>query len=331
MCRVFAHLWFLILLIAISSGSRSTTFAQAVGNRASGVVVDADSGDPIPDVEVEVAPHFADNRPHNLETTSTDVHGNFSFSIADMESFQLSARKAGYSLVPGTYQHLWKVEQGHVTDHVVIKLQAGGALRGRVSGVNGQPIIGADVGFLRVDAGANGAISTRMSGLVPDTGADGAFEVSGLEPGRYVVFAIPSPRDTNGAEYVRTYYPSTARLEEATTISVVAHQTIGDLVVTVLNGPAFTVSGRIIDESGLPIKDSAVRLSADVHRGMQSKFSTTTGEDGRFLISGLTADTYNVAVSTPDIEAAHDPISPRQIVIHDTNITELTVVVRRKQ
>ncbi|MEM7244822.1 MAG: carboxypeptidase regulatory-like domain-containing protein [Acidobacteriota bacterium] len=163
---------------------------------------------------------------------------------------------------------------------VEITMAPAATLRGRVLSLDGEPLADARVVVNRQDP-----VETEQGRIswwqltdgrhVPRTDDDGRFELDWLPPGRYEVEA--------GKE---GWLP-------AGTESLELHG--GDVVDLVLElDPGASLTGRVVDESGVPVGGAEVKVEAA--EGGREQFGptrypkTTSDVDGGFVLRGLPAD-----------------------------------------
>ncbi|MBI4601044.1 MAG: carboxypeptidase regulatory-like domain-containing protein [Planctomycetes bacterium] len=161
---------------------------------------------------------------------------------------------------------------------VDLTLRRGGTIRGRVTDSRGSLVIGARVQASLEkegpEAGETPAPSFGAGGgpgaSSPATDAEGRYEISRLDPGKYGVKAEAKDRlgaSRGGIEV----------LDERAVEGV-------DLVL----GDGEALAGRVVDAEGSPIAGARVVVS-----GSSSTQARTDG-DGRFRLGGLTAGTHQV-------------------------------------
>src|SRR5262249_18467902 len=132
-------------------------------------------------------------------------------------------------------------------DDVTIRVEKGGVITGRVTSVDGEPLVGLQVVARRVgEAGrppitfSNGLARTRL------TDDRGIYRFWGLQPGVYVVSARPAPYLVTTAydDDSPTYYPSST-LGSADRIELDGGQELTGIDITYRGYSGHAVSGTV--------------------------------------------------------------------------------------
>lgn len=295
----------------------------------SGRVVEQDTQAPIAGAQVMLAvlleaPPAA---PFNMRPmiATTDADGRFAFAGVDPGRYRVSATKAGFAVPAGpTTTPPVDLAAGSRRDDVVLSMQRGGVIAGRVVDASGEPIVDMRIMALR-KAPAQADVLTTAPGpragarpftaglFVGGAGAQtndlGEFRVHSLAPGEYYLQAMPMtmpvgpgtavPAGTPIA--VPTFYPGTPDAASAQTITVAAGQTTGDIVVRMASAAAFEVSGTVVDETGQPVAGALVRIAPP--RDGRVPFvglpnQARTDEQGTFTLRNVVNGSYTL-VATP--------------------------------
>ncbi|MBK7820305.1 MAG: carboxypeptidase regulatory-like domain-containing protein [Tessaracoccus sp.] len=166
---------------------------------------------------------------------------------------------------------------------VVVTLTGIQVLKGKVT-AKGKVVTG---GYLHADGGKAGYYRAEI--------VKGEYSVI-VKPGSYTVFA--EPRWDEAKTWVTTYAGNTVRAVDS------AKQKVADSPKTV-NIAAYDklgkVSGTVLDAKGKPAKNTSVWASAKNRTGYASAM---TDSKGRYTLTGLPADSYNVAANTADSSAS---------------------------
>jgi len=207
-------------------------------------------------------------------TITADSMGRFAVDGLAPGRYSVRAGASGY------VTSVWRPAgtgrgQGYITlvayqqrDGLVIALDRGGVLTGRVVDSDGVPVEGVPVHALAAEF-RNGRALLRQTAARPRITDDrGYFRLFGLEPADYYVAAIPGPfGDLTGGGLIKhplTYYPGTASASEAKPQTVAADREfdLGDLVVR--PAPTTTITGMVVDSRGAPVASGElVLLPAD--------------------------------------------------------------------
>jgi len=172
-----------------------------------GQVVDAATGDPVPEAIVRLTlPKYFENPAAPNDRVMADGEGRFFFSDLPAGDYFLQARKDGYA--PGTYgerrawgqSQLLSLAEGERLTDVTLRVWKYGVIAGTVVDEAGEPVVGVAVRALIKDVFAGRPRYGNMevnSDLVPTATTDdrGMFRLSQVTPGTYVV-VVPSNQTT---------------------------------------------------------------------------------------------------------------------------------------
>ncbi len=153
-----------------------------------------------------------------------------------------------------------------------VEFPAGG-LAGAARDASGRPLAGVAVHAER--EGAGGASSASA-----ETQADGTWSIARIDPGRWTVYAGGRSRPDQDA---------VAPLASRAGIEVRAGETTEG--VDFVLGAFALVTGRVVDETGVPVDHAGVRLRSTDGR-LVGAWRATTDLDGRFRIEDLGAGEY---------------------------------------
>jgi len=124
--------------------------------------------------------------------------------------------------------------------------------------------------------------------------ASGAFRVTGLEPGRYRVFA-----EKGG--YVRQEYGARGPGRAGTAITLNAGQTVTDIEIKL--SPQAVITGRVLDEDGEPVVRAAVYLRKRAYERGQIRWQRSgfanTNDLGEYRLFGIAPGRYLIEASSP--------------------------------
>lgn len=261
-------------LILDAGGQRAFGVRLARGWSIQGRVVDATSGAPVEGAEVTVATGALGL--HTRSAVSGALGGFDVIGVVGSEQ-SLYVDADGYVLA-GPVPH----REGDPP--VVVRLERGARVSGRVVDEKGRPVRGASVrafgaqtaalgggDSLGVTAGPVPPISAAASaGLAFVTesraDADGAFVLEGLRPGQYTVVASHDDFAPSGA----------------TRIELSAGESRTSVEVVML--PGGELSGRVVDERGRGLESIPIELRAD---GERLPRMSVTDEGGEFSFEGV--------------------------------------------
>jgi hypothetical protein len=120
----------------------------------------------------------------------------------------------------------------------------------------------------------------------------GAFQVRNLQPGVYLLRAIPDRLQAPA------YYPGVLTLAEASPIRAYGEKTIDGCDIRIPAETAFAIRGRVMDAAGNPVAHAALKLkSADKHylfEGGTPDAQGVSDPDGRFEFSAVGAGHWHL-------------------------------------
>lgn len=157
------------------------------------------------------------------------------------------------------------------------------SLNGAVlNGITEQPLRDAEVSLQR-EGGAE-----RL--IVTSTVANGTFQLSGVEPGRYILFASRSGYEPGN------YTASANNAGRGTVLDVAEGAVIKALTIRL--NPMGAIAGRVVDEQGEPMAHVSVEAKRSVYlRGRKQMIAAgqaSTDDLGEYRIFGLASGAYLV-------------------------------------
>jgi hypothetical protein len=251
------------ILFALPTGA---PIAEQSGQTAvvRGRVVDGVTGRPVGRARIDL---HSDAMPRS---TLASPKGEFEFRGLPEGNVALTSEKSGYLKAwhPARPRdtvrvRLLNLRAGDRVDNVVITMFRRPAITGRVVDEYGDPVENVHVRAWRV--GPSGArVIVRGSVATNDIGE---YRLNGLEPGRYLVAALPSfnfrrDADRETPSFGITFYPGVAGLDQAQPVDLPVGQTVGSIDMTLLEGPATSVTGVVVDAGGKPIAGGGVTAFA---------------------------------------------------------------------
>jgi hypothetical protein len=203
--------------------------------------------------------------PPDRPATTTDGSGHFAFSNVDAGTYQISATAEGYAreqLVPPPNRQTGMntsitVGAGQAANSVVLHLTPGGTISGRVTGGNGEPLVGMDVRLVRATYQINGQRNLVQVGT-SQTNDRGEYRLFWMPPGKYYLSAAASPLSRIGAlgqppstnnKYPRTYYPGSTDINGAVQIDIPAGGELTGIDLRLAPQTTYRVRGRVIDST----------------------------------------------------------------------------------
>jgi len=282
------------------------------GEEIAGIVVD-EAGDPVPGATFSVVT-MEPGTMWQFEIAAranTGDNGRFSLTIGDGKVKKPHAYSAFFSFYAAQHQDYglgWTISlvlgrQGQDASDLRLVLPKRGSVRGKVTDSEGNPVEGAEVStFITLPEGPADddlRFLPPCEGLIKaTTGADGAFVLDGLPADAGLMLRVKHPDFAVAVEGA----PVHGRGMPMGTIPV------GATDVAVKLEPGATIEGKIIlEETGEPAGGVVVKAMAP-HSNWTAMLigleETETNEKGRYVLRGLAAATYSIAVTHPDGAAA---------------------------
>jgi hypothetical protein len=282
----------LIGLASISLAAQTAPPRPSGDSRITGRVLTS-SGDAVEGAEV-IAPYFTRN-PHAefIFRALSAADGSFVLDRIPAGRLRVLARKPGYSGMttnPAAISEgvLVDVDAAGVVSGIDLVLRRTGAIKGRVRRPDGTVVGQAAVSAqLRLPNG-------RLIGVQPPfmTGADGAFTLTDVPQGSYVVVArysamremIAMPEPLEYQDWAETFHPSTSDFDHATRVEIRGGDSHEPIDITLQPEPRFSVSGVIVDAKGTTPQHALLECG-NGSSGSTRKLDPSAA--GRFDVGGL--------------------------------------------
>lgn len=243
----------------------------AMGGILAGIVQDR-GGRALEGVQVRLNRGQSELLLGHSHTTETDGDGRFRFRGLVAASYQISTASPQH--LPGS--KVVELAESSVHEDILMVLDSGSSIWGRVLDDLGRPIEGAKVGAYRTKE-VDGMITMRglSQGESVETDASGSFELGGIQEDAVTVRAW---MDGHRAES----QPGVAK-------------GTGDVVLRLTRHGV--VEGKLVDTAGAPIAGSTVRAIPGEGRGhfiRALRGDVTTGADGSFRLDDVPAGAVTV-------------------------------------
>ena len=146
------------------------------------------------------------------------------------------------------------VRSGESLNSINLKLIRGGAVEGRILDADNEPVARAFVQVARYTSfqGKRRLMSTGMA----QTDDRGHYRLFNIPPGMYYLSAVYGAFEMpgeGGSGSPPTYYPGVMTLQEASKIQVSAARDLTGMDMILVEGDAYSVSGKIVGPDGKPI------------------------------------------------------------------------------
>ena len=296
-----------------------------------GSVVDGTTGKPVEvfTLTLSTNEHLALG-PDDIGQTFSDEQGEFEYVDSYLpDSFYLFAQADGY---PPSRSDLIHLEDGNGFVDVVIEMQPGTRIRGRVSDSIGNSIVNARVQLSpRLIGESTETSQLFMNAVSKSIKSEEQTTLSGPN-GRYEFHNVPMGSYVVTAEHMDFALGKTDK-----TIDTSGHGEIVLPDVTLTGGAA--LKGLVVSGKGEPIAEARVQI-VQYGDGLGSRFyNATTKADGRFEFAHLNAGHYRLNVKetvSPSSKeykgfeliqyALSQQSSNREFAVTDGDLIELTVV-----
>lgn len=281
---MIAHLLAAVFLLTLQG--------QFAGSAIGGTVVVSGTTTPIPNARVTIL------GPQNIVIES-DATGHFTARDLQPGKYRIAAAADGY--MRGQYGPHSRtgagselnLAPGQEKNDIIIGLIAQGAISGRVSNSNGDPLPNALVQLLRYTYQDGRHI--LVSGNRAKTDDRGDYGFLSLPPGPYVVSAAP----LENADGLPVYFPGTTDVSGASTIDLPAGLTMSGIDIRLTDARSVRVRGQVINVlTSQPVAGASVTLVP--RRGTVSTGSTlrgVSGSGGIFEFSHMAPGSYDIVAS----------------------------------
>jgi protocatechuate 3,4-dioxygenase beta subunit len=334
-------------LTATAAGQTSSSVGELSGTASIAGRITL-GGMPAPNVVVTLAPFKFDSR-HTLSQpdisgivfkVTTDEDGRYRF--ANVAAGNYKAAPFAPAHVNAEENKPIAVAEGEAIEGVNFSLRRGGVITGRVTGPNGQPMIGMKVDLYLLNREGQkqpvgGQAYDAQDMFVTDD--RGIYRMYGLPAGRYIVGVGQNAHDIANVifkrrAYAPAYHPDVTEDSKATPVEVKegAESTgidirLGDATRT------FKATGRLLDvETGKPIVDAVPFFVPE--RGAAPPINapgigTPTNARGEFTFEGLTTGNYSVQVRFSMDGSSEYYAEPTSFEVTTQDVRGLEIKARR--
>jgi len=297
----------LALLVLYSSGGSAQTPGKNPTASISGrVTID---GKGVAGITVAATTSNSPLENRTVAKTTTDDDGKY--QLTGLAAGQLTIIPLAKAFVVGTSgaykqpNQAITVADGETITKIDFDLMRGGVITGRITDIEGRPVIGERVSVVAKDTPDSGRPTTMFDGPRNMTDDRGIYRVYGLGPGNYKVSIGQTTGGGNvaimgigGSQYAKTFYPGVTEEAKATVVEINQGTEVGDIdIVARKSARGYSVSGRVVDaDSGQPVPNAFVVYSS-LNEGTQQlggmNFAgNQTDANGKFRLDNVQPGHY---------------------------------------
>jgi hypothetical protein len=240
----------------------------------------------------------------------SDGDGRFTVAGLPAGRFTVTATKPGYAKASVAAE----LTTGAVVEDVDLRLTRGGVISGGIADEFGDPLVDTSVSVERL-LGSGDSLKTEMA-AVAQTDDTGAFRLSGLPAGKYVVDAWPRTMlQLDEAGRLTMFSMSGARVRDPRVVYPGANELAGAQAIDVASGDektgiSFVVPSSLMPPPGqVPPTADNPRTSAIV-RGRIVRPTGTPASAVRVVAIGIDPPGRPVAVALTDVEGVYSLTIP---------------------
>jgi hypothetical protein len=295
----------------LTVGSDNVEITLRPGQELTGIVIDAKTKEPVPNIKVSQD----GTKVLNQVSDSTDMKGRFTLANITPGSHQLSIEHKSYILTEGT--PAVKVLEDAPTDPVTLEVITGGIVVGRAIEIeSNEGVPGA-----RIQLGSRDNRAKRINKDVT-TDANGHFRMEGLPTGSYQI------RQNDVRGFARTTPPESLFNNNGQTqvIQVTASDAPANVILYYTKG--IQIIGKVVDVENKPIDGVSVSgySTERNENGGRTQNSDRTDEKGLFVLSGFKPN------QTIQIQANKSSFSGTQlepINLQSSTVTDYSITLRQ--
>ena len=215
-----------------------------------------------------------------------------------------------------------------------VALLPGGAITGRVTTQDGQPLAFAEVEALRPQ------LESSLRVLIPvgraETNERGEFRIVGLPPGHYYVAAIdPADEGTEDAtgqiHWAQTFYPGTASAAAALRVRLASGATLTAVDFPVRGVSRVSVRGRLINPDDSELATGSVTLSPESVEGLGlgTGQSALVRPDGTFEFTNVSPGDYRLRARARTVRAGPALFASFHLEVQNEDISNAVLFFNR--
>jgi len=272
-----------VLVLAKEAPPRTVTVGQETsgvildvveGGTITGTVLDAETGEGVPNVNIDAHPDGGRALPSRTEIR-TGGDGRYRIAGLGVGRYRLMrGATKGYKNAEWQDAPVVSIAPGQHVDDMDFELQPTPAIAGSVVDAQDQPVAGAQITARPTDRG-------NMSSAMSED--DGRFELTGFAAGQEILISAKKHQvEGKVAEPV-----------------VVGEDGVDGLVIKLDVKRTASIAGVVVDGHGRPLENVQVMTSTDESR-MFGRRLVATDKAGTFTIVSLSPGTYRMQLSTPN-------------------------------
>lgn len=269
----------------VETGTNNVTLEMIREPNVSGQVVDAQTNAPVTAFTVRMRFFYGPGlptAPSEISQTFNSPTGEFTIEGVPQAEWVIEGQAPGYA---PSFSNNFTLANGKSVSGIVVRMTQGGSITGRVVDAAGKPIARAritthdkewvDDDFAMI---LGSEYPTNITAAEVRSNDDGTFTLSNLQPEQYQVQiqAVGCTRWSRNDIVVREGAPT--KLED----------------ITLARGG--TLRGTVFDPAGKALPGATVTLAA-VDGLVAERYTTKSGDDGKFLITNITPRTYMLSAS----------------------------------
>jgi len=295
-------------------------------------------------VVAEISSSPFENR--TVAKTTTDDEGNYRLGGLAAGRFTITPVAKAYVVAANeTYKQPGQtvnVAENEAINKIDFALVRGGVITGRVTDLEGHPIIREKVNVVaKGDSGNSNPLSFLPTSR-NQTDDRGVYRIYGLGPGSYRVSVGQAAAGAGGvnlagiggSQYAKTFYPGVTEEAKATLVEITEGSEATNIDITPgKSATGFSVSGRVTDaESGKPVVSSLIGYSTVNAANQQLSSMNFTGiqtdANGKFRLEGIQPGHYAVFVMSIGQENSSYS-DPTPFDVSEGDVTGIEIKVRR--
>ena len=270
----------------------------------------------------------------------SDAEGRFEFRDVAAGRFIVQASKPGLAPVTsggggavvaglvGDFLDI-TVADGETRDAIALHLARFGAIAGRVTTLDREPVEGATIQVLQLRYVAGRRRLVDAPSMARSTDDLGRYRIYGIAPGQYVVSAIVAgARAADAPGYAPSYYPATADPAGAQFVSVRMAEELDGIDIALARARTASITGRVIGADMQPANLGSLTLLSSVRAA--SPVSMSLGArlkgDGGFEFPNVPPGQYVIRADRgrqqPWVEGEFGTLP---VVVDGTDVKDLVV------